>query len=54
MITLSFLPEDFFEGVAAGDEFLERIFALGKHPDYYETPYQKKERWQIRCRFPES
>ena len=24
--------EDFFEGVAAGDEFFERVFALGKHP----------------------
>ena len=27
-----FLPEDFFESVAAGDEFLERVFALGEHP----------------------
>ena len=32
MLTLSFLPEDFFEGVAAGDEFLERVFTLGEHP----------------------
>ena len=27
-----FLPKDFFEGVAAGDEFFERVFALGNHP----------------------
>ena len=29
---MSVFPEDFFESVAAGDEFLERVFALGKHP----------------------
>ena len=27
-----FLPEDFFECVAAGEKFFERTFALGDHP----------------------